>query len=83
MAIDVQGPGEGTVLEVKRARLRRHHRHGRVRRRGAQRRPAIVVGGQDEPIVTEIRALLQPRPLEEIRTEKKFEKVAEVGAAAG
>jgi len=41
MAIDVQGPGEGTVLEVKRrARLRRHHhRHGRVRRRGAQRRP--------------------------------------------
>jgi translation initiation factor 5B len=37
----------------------------------------------NDPIVTEVRALLQPRPLAEIRTEKRFEKVDEVGAAAG
>jgi translation initiation factor 5B len=33
--------------------------------------------------VTEVRALLQPRPLAEIRTEKRFERVEEVTAAAG
>jgi len=43
----------------------------------------IVVGGQNEPIVTEVRALLQPRPLAEIRTESRFEKVDEVSAASG
>jgi len=84
MAIDVQGPGEGTVLEVKDERgfgaTIDTVVYDGVVRNGDQ----IVVGGQDEPIVTEIRALLQPRPLEDpIRTEKKFEKVAEAGAAAG
>ncbi|WP_144922543.1 translation initiation factor IF-2 [Halorubrum salsamenti] len=83
MAIDVFGPGEGTVLEVKDERgfgaTIDTVVYDGVVRNGDQ----VVVGGQDEPIVTEIRALLQPRPLEEIRTEKKFEKVAEVGAAAG
>ncbi|WP_435092992.1 translation initiation factor IF-2 [Halorubrum sp. N11] len=83
MAIDVFGAGEGTVLEVKDERgfgaTIDTVVYDGVVRNGDQ----IVVGGQDEPIVTEIRALLQPRPLEEIRTEKKFEKVGEVGAAAG
>ncbi|PAU83303.1 translation initiation factor IF-2 [Halorubrum salipaludis] len=83
MAIDVFGAGEGTVLEVKDERgfgaTIDTVVYDGVVRNGDQ----IVVGGQEEPIVTEIRALLQPRPLEEIRTEKKFEKVAEVGAAAG
>jgi len=83
MAIDVFGAGEGTVLEVKDERgfgaTIDTVVYDGVVRNGDQ----IVVGGQEEPIVTEIRALLQPRPLEEIRTEKKFEKVGEVGAAAG
>ncbi|WP_418286386.1 translation initiation factor IF-2 [Halorubrum sp. DTA46] len=83
MAIDVQGAGEGTVLEVKDERgfgaTIDTVVYDGVVRNGDQ----IVVGGQNEPIVTEIRALLQPRPLAEIRTEKQFEKVAEVGAASG
>ena len=83
MAIDVQGPGEGTVLEVKDERgfgaTIDTVVYDGVVRNGDQ----IVVGGTNEPIVTEIRALLRPRPLAEIRTEKQFEKVAEVGAAAG
>jgi translation initiation factor 5B len=41
------------------------------------------VGGMNEPIVTDVRALLQPRPLAEIRTESRFETVDEVVAAAG
>jgi translation initiation factor 5B len=83
MAIDVQGPGEGTVLEVKDERGFGATIDTVVYDGVVRNGDTIVVGGQDEPIVTEIRALLQPRPLEEIRTEKKFEKVAEVGAAAG
>ncbi|MEM5815358.1 MAG: translation initiation factor IF-2 [Candidatus Aenigmatarchaeota archaeon] len=42
----------------------------------------LIIGGK-EPIVTKIRALLLPRPLQEIRIEKKFEVVNEVTAACG
>ncbi|MFC7325371.1 translation initiation factor IF-2 [Halorubrum rutilum] len=83
MAIDVRGPGEGTVLEVKDERGFGATIDTVVYDGVVRNGDRLVVGGQEEPIVTEIRALLQPRPLEEIRTEKEFEKVAEVGAAAG
>ncbi len=43
----------------------------------------IVVGGLQGPIITDVRALLRPRPLEEIRTEQEFEQVDEVAAADG
>ncbi|WP_435124203.1 translation initiation factor IF-2 [Halobaculum sp. D14] len=83
MEIDVAGPGKGTVLEVKEERgfgstLDVVLYDGVVRTGDT-----IVVGGQNEPIVTEVRALLQPRPNAEIRTEKQFETVDEVAAAAG
>ncbi len=42
----------------------------------------IVIGGK-EIVVTKIRALLRPKPLKELRTERKFESVEEVKAAAG
>ncbi|MFH7880579.1 MAG: translation initiation factor IF-2 [Candidatus Aenigmatarchaeota archaeon] len=42
----------------------------------------LVIGGK-EPIITRIRTLLLPRPLQEIRVEKKFECVNEVFAACG
>ena len=83
MAIDVHGPGEGTVLEVKDERGFGATVDTVVYDGVVRNGDTVVVGGQDEPIVTEVRALLQPRPLAEIRTEKKFEKVAEVSAAAG
>ncbi|GAA0513151.1 translation initiation factor 5B [Halorubrum aquaticum] len=83
MEIDVFGPGEGTVLEVKDERGFGATVDTVVYDGVVRNGDRVVVGGQADPIVTEVRALLQPRPLEEIRTEKKFEKVAEVGAAAG
>ena len=44
----------------------------------------VVVGGLDGVIVAKIRALLQPKPLDEIRDPKeKFTHVDEVHAAAG
>ncbi|WP_101294981.1 translation initiation factor IF-2 [Halegenticoccus soli] len=83
MQIDIAGPGKGTVLEVKEERgfgatLDVVLYDGTVRED-----ERIVVGGTNGPIVTEVRALLQPRPLAEIRTEKRFERVEEVSAAAG
>ena len=83
MEIDVAGPGEGTVLEVKDqqgfgATLDVVVYDGTITE-GDQ----IVVGGVNEPIVTEIRALLQPQPNAEIRVENRFERVDSVAAAAG
>jgi len=83
MEIDVEGPGEGTVLEVKDqqgfgATLDVVVYDGIIREGDT-----IVVGASNEPIVTEVRALLQPRPNAEIRIEKQFEQVDSVGAAAG
>ncbi|MBN1454815.1 MAG: translation initiation factor IF-2 [Methanomicrobia archaeon] len=44
----------------------------------------IVVGSTDEePIVTKVKGLLKPRALQEIRLERKFERVKTVYAAAG
>ncbi|GAB7018109.1 translation initiation factor IF-2 [Halostagnicola bangensis] len=83
MEIDVAGPGVGTVLEVKEEKgfgttIDMVLYDGTIRADDI-----IVVGGKNEPIVTEVRALLQPRPLAEIRTESRFEKVDEVKAASG
>ncbi|ELY47893.1 translation initiation factor IF-2 [Natronorubrum bangense] len=83
MEIDVAGPGVGTVLEVKEEKgfgttIDTVLYDGTIRADDT-----IVVGGMNKPIVTEVRALLQPRPLAEIRTESRFEKVDEVSAASG
>jgi translation initiation factor 5B len=83
MSVDPTGPGAGTVLEVKDERgfgaTLDVVLYDGVVREGDR----IVVGGTGGPIVTEVRALLQPRPLAEIRTEKRFERVGSVAAAAG
>lgn len=42
----------------------------------------LIIGGK-KPIVTKVKALLRPRPLQELRVEKQFESVKEVHAAAG
>ncbi|NHN60161.1 MULTISPECIES: translation initiation factor IF-2 [Halorussus] len=83
MAIDVTGPGAGTVLEVKEEKgfgttVDVVLYDGTVRED-----ETIVVGGLDDPIVTDVRALLKPRPLAEIRTEDRFEKVDQISAASG
>ncbi|MDZ7729931.1 MAG: translation initiation factor IF-2 [Natrialbaceae archaeon] len=83
MEIDVTGPGIGTVLEVKDEKgfgttIDTVLYDGTIRTDDT-----IVVGGTNDPIVTEVRALLTPRPLAEIRTESRFEQVESVSAASG
>ncbi len=43
----------------------------------------IVVAGAKGPVVTKIRALLVPEPLQEMRMTKRFKRIDEVSAAAG
>ncbi|XVH32523.1 translation initiation factor IF-2 [Haloferacaceae archaeon DSL9] len=83
MEVDVSGPGKGTVLEVKEERGFGATLDVVVYDGTIREGDTIVVGGIDDPIVTEVRALLQPRPNAEIRVEKRFERVDEVSAASG
>jgi translation initiation factor 5B len=83
MAIDVSGPAAGTVLEVTDtqgfgATIDAVIYDGTIRESDQ-----VVVGGTNEPIVTDVRALLQPKPLSEIRSDDEFEKVEAVVAAEG
>jgi translation initiation factor eaIF-5B len=72
--IDVDGPGASTVLEVKDTQGFGTTIDAVLYDGTITADDTIVVGGVNAPIVTEVRALLQPKPLAEIRTEKEFEK---------
>ncbi len=80
----VEGPAKGVVLEVKEeaglgVTLDVIIYDG-ILRKGDM----IVTAGLNGPIVTRVKALLMPRPLQEIRShEGKFIYVEEVAAAAG
>jgi len=83
MAIDVSGPGVGTVLEVKEEKGFGTTIDVVLYDGVVEEDDTIVVGSSGEPIVTDVRALLKPRPLAEIRTESRFEKVDRLKAASG
>jgi translation initiation factor 5B len=83
MEVNLAGPGKGTVLEVKDekgfgATIDLVLYDGYI-----EEGDRIVVGGLDGPIVTEVRAILRPQALSEIRTEKQFERLEQVEAASG
>ena len=83
MTVDVGGPGAGTVLEVKETQGFGTTLDAVIYDGTIREDDRIVVGGLIEPIVTEVRALLEPKPLSEIRTDEQFENVTEVTAADG
>ncbi|MFC7074740.1 translation initiation factor IF-2 [Halovenus rubra] len=83
MAIDVGGPAAGTVLEVKDTQGFGTTIDGVIYDGTIQANDTIVVGAKPNSIVTEVRALLQPKPLAEIRSDEEFEQVSEVAAAEG
>ncbi|MFB6311861.1 MAG: translation initiation factor IF-2 [Salinirussus sp.] len=83
MAIDVSGPGAGTVLEVTETRGFGTTIDAVIYDGRLTADDTIVVGGVNEPIVTDVRALLVPEPLAEIRAEAGFQQVDAVVAADG
>ena len=78
------GPARGTVLEVKDEPGLGTTVNAIVYDGSLKVHDTIVLGGRDKPIVTEVRAILVPKPLDEIRDPKdRFTSVRRVTAASG
>ncbi len=79
-----EGPAKGTVLEVKEEEGLGVTINAVIYDGVLQKGDTIVVGGKEKPIVTKIRAVLLPKPLDEIRDPRdRFSSVDTVSAAAG
>ncbi|NWG11034.1 translation initiation factor IF-2 [Candidatus Bathyarchaeota archaeon] len=79
-----RGPAKGTVLEVKEEPGLGLTLNTIIYDGVLQKDDQIVVGGKEAPIVTRVRAILVPKPLDEIRDPRdKFSSVDSVSAAAG
>ncbi|AFK22407.1 intein-containing translation initiation factor aIF-2 [Pyrococcus sp. ST04] len=84
LKIEVEGPARGTILEVREEPGLGHTIDVIIYDGTLHKDDTIVVGGKDKAIVTKIRALLKPKPLDEIRDPRfRFDYVEEVTAAAG
>ncbi|MEM2320367.1 MAG: translation initiation factor IF-2 [Candidatus Bathyarchaeia archaeon] len=78
------GPAKGTVLEVKEEPGLGVTINAIIYDGILRKGDIIVLGGKEKPIVTNVRAILMPKPLDEIRDPReRFSSVDEVSAAAG
>jgi translation initiation factor 5B len=77
------GPGEGTVVEVKEKKGLGTTVDVLVYDGVVEVGDTVVVGGQLDPIVTEVRALLEPPEKVEINEKDDFDRVDRVVAAEG
>lgn len=79
-----KGPAKGTVLEVKEEPGLGITVNVIIYDGVLQKGDIIVVGAKEKPVVTNVRAVLLPKPLDEIRDPRdKFSSVDSVSAAAG
>jgi len=78
------GPARGTVLEVKDEPGLGTTINAIIYDGSLKVHDTIVTGGREHPIVTEVRAILVPKPLDEIRDPRdRFTNVRRVTAASG
>jgi len=79
-----KGPAKGTVLEVKEEVGMGTTIDTIIYNGTLKATDKIAIGTRDEPVVTTIKALLKPKPMDEIRDPReKFDSVKEVHAACG
>ena len=83
LAVRTEGPGAGTVLEVKEERGLGTTLDVILYDGTLSVGDDIVIAGRNGIVVTKVRSLLKPRPMKEILVEDKFERVKSVVAAAG
>lgn len=77
-------PGEATVLELKDVKGLGLTMDSILYKGRIDKGDQIVIGAIGDPIVTNIRAILKPKPLEEIKdSREEFKSCDEVTAAAG
>ena len=78
------GPARGTVLEVKDEPGLGTTINAIIFDGSLKVDDTIVIGGREHPIVTEVRAILVPKPLDEIRDPRdRFTSVRRIAAASG
>ncbi len=74
----------GTVLEVKQEKGLGATVDVIIYDGSLQKNDAVVIGGLEGPVVTKVKALLEPQPLSEMRDKKaKFVQVGRIVAATG
>jgi translation initiation factor 5B len=84
LGFEAEGPARGTVLEVKDVQGLGKTVDAIIYDGVLRTGDKLVVGGVDGPVLTQVKALLKPRPLDEIRDpKKKFKTFKEVVAATG
>jgi translation initiation factor 5B len=83
LKLSVEGPGAGTVLEVKEERGLGTTLDVILYDGTLAIGDEIAVATQGDVLVTKVRSLLKPRPMKEILIEDRFERVKSVAAAAG
>lgn len=82
LKVNISGAAKGTILEIKKEKGRGCCMDVIVYDGTLKVNDTIVIGDIEEPIVTKVRALLEPAALSEMRDKKsKFQNVDEVKAA--
>lgn len=79
-----EGPAKGTILEVKEEKGLGPTIDVIVYSGTLRKGDTVALGTRTSPLITKVKAILKPRPLDEIRDPRdKFDSVDEVTAAAG
>ncbi|UCG70503.1 MAG: translation initiation factor IF-2 [Thermoplasmata archaeon] len=79
-----EGPAEGTILEVKEERGLGTTIDVIIYKGTIKKGDTIVIGTTHETVITKVKALLRPKPLDEIRDPREqFDSCESVSAAAG
>ena len=78
------GPGRGTILEIKEERGLGQTLDIILYSGTLRRGDTIALGTRGAPVITKVKAILKPKPLDEIRDPRdRFDSVKELQAAAG
>ena len=79
-----EGPAQGTIIEIKEEKGLGPTLDVIIFAGTLHKGDTVILGTKGRPITTKVKAILKPRPLDEIRDPKdRFESVKEVSAAIG
>ncbi|AGN27142.1 translation initiation factor IF-2 [Candidatus Methanomassiliicoccus intestinalis] len=79
-----EGPAKGVILEVKEERGLGQTVDVIIYAGTLKKGDTVILGTKGKPLVTKVKAILKPKPLDEIRDPKdRFDSVKEVSAAIG
>jgi len=79
-----EGPGKGTILEIKEEKGLGKTLDMILYSGSIKKGDTVALGTRGQPVVTKIKAILKPKPLDEIRDPRdRFDSVPVLHAAAG